>query len=28
VIDFRPFGAPDPPGFLRHWLTNFYNGLP
>jgi signal transduction histidine kinase len=28
VIDFRPFGAPQPPGFLQHWLTNFYDGLP
>lgn len=28
VIDFQPFGSPEPPGFLRHWLTSFYDGLP
>lgn len=28
VIQFQPFGTPDPPGFSRHWLTDFYNGLP
>ena len=28
VIDFQPFGPADPPGFLRHWLTSFYGGLP
>jgi two-component system, LytTR family, sensor kinase len=27
VIDFRPFGPPDPPGFLPHWLRNLDEGL-
>lgn len=28
VLDFRPFGQPEPPGFLRHWVPNFFDGLP
>jgi two-component system LytT family sensor kinase len=27
VVDFRPFGPPDPPGFLPHWIKNSYDGL-
>jgi two-component sensor histidine kinase len=27
IIDFRPFGPPDPPGFLPHWISDFYDGL-
>lgn len=27
VIDFRPFGPDDPPGFLQHWLGSFYDNL-
>jgi two-component sensor histidine kinase len=28
VIDFEPFGPPEPPGFIQQWLINFYGGLP
>jgi two-component sensor histidine kinase len=27
IVDFRPFGPPDPPGFLAHWISDFYDGL-
>ncbi len=27
VINFRPFGPPDPLGFLPHWIKNLYDGL-
>jgi len=27
IVDFRPFGPPEPAGFLQHWISDFYDGL-
>jgi two-component system LytT family sensor kinase len=27
ILDFHPFGPPDPSGFVAHWVSDFYEGL-